>query len=66
MSYFVVATNGTGLYCREVTEYSTTVYRDRHVAEFDTYEEAAVLSLGCSMKSARSPYINCSSLSGSL
>ena len=42
MSYFVVATNGTGLYCREVTEYSTTVYRDRHVAEFDTYEEAAV------------------------
>lgn len=41
MSYFVVATNGNGLYCREVTEFSTTVYCDKQVAEFDTYKEAA-------------------------
>lgn len=40
MSWFVVATNGTGLYIREETKCSTTVYRDRTIAEFDTYEEA--------------------------
>lgn len=40
-SVFVVATNGTGLYCREVTEYSTTVYADRYITEFDSYDEAA-------------------------
>lgn len=39
-SYFVVATNGNGLYTREITEYSTTIYCDKQVAEFDTIAEA--------------------------
>ena len=40
MSYFTVSTNGTGLVVREVRENDTTVYADREVATFDTWEEA--------------------------
>lgn len=40
MSYFTVSTNGTGLVVREVRDNDTTVYCDRHIASFDTYEEA--------------------------
>lgn len=39
-SYFDVATNGTGLYVREVRENDTTVYCDRVVESFDS-ESAA-------------------------
>ena len=40
-SIFVVATNGTGLYYREVQSTNTTVYADREIATFDT-EMAAI------------------------
>jgi hypothetical protein len=39
-SIFVVATNGTGLYYREVRDTDTTVYCDKEVTEFDTEAEA--------------------------
>ena len=39
-SIFVVATNGTGLYYREVRDTDTTVYCDREVAEYVTEAEA--------------------------
>ena len=39
-SIFVVATNGTGLYYREILDTDTTVYCDREVAGFDTELEA--------------------------
>jgi hypothetical protein len=42
MSTWVVATCGTGLYCREIFSNSTTVYADREVTAFSTYEEAVL------------------------
>ena len=39
-SVFIVATNGTGLYYREVRDTDTTVYCDREVAEYVTEAEA--------------------------
>ena len=39
-SIFVVATNGTGLYYREVRDTDTTVYCDLEVAEYVSEAEA--------------------------
>ena len=39
-SVFIVATNGTGLYYREVRDTDTTVYCDREVAEYVSEAEA--------------------------
>ena len=40
MEYFEVVTNGYGLHVRIVRDTDTTVYADRTVATFDTWEEA--------------------------
>lgn len=40
MEYFEVRTNGYGLTVLCVRDTDTTVYADRHVATFDTWEEA--------------------------
>lgn len=40
MSTIIVATNGSGLYSREVSANDTTVYSDKEVAEFNTMKDA--------------------------
>lgn len=43
--YFTVSTNGHGLTLRHVHLNDTTVYADRHVATFDTLQEAEIFCL---------------------
>ena len=45
MEYFEVRTNGNGLTVLCVRDTDTTVYADRHVATFDTWEEANAFAL---------------------